>query len=52
LPVIEVFFQIDYEELLKLWLADQVTALVEEDTQFTDEVLKLAKMNLKKSKNE
>ena len=48
LPVIADFFQIDYEELLKLWLADQVTALVEDDKQFTDEVLKLAKKNLKK----
>jgi len=45
--VIAEILQTNYEELLKLWLADQVTALVEGDKQFSDEVLKLAKNNLK-----
>ena len=48
LPIIAEILHTDYEELLKLWLADQVTALVENDKQFSDEVLKLANTNLKK----
>ena len=50
LPIIAEILHTNYEELLKLWLADQVTALVEGEKQFSDEVLKLAKENINSKK--
>ena len=47
IPIIAEILQTNCDELLKLWLADQVTAVVEDDKQFSDEVLRLAKNNLK-----
>jgi hypothetical protein len=35
----------DYEELLALWLADQVTVVVAEDKEISDKVLDIAKRN-------
>jgi hypothetical protein len=38
----------DPEELLALWLADQVNAVVEYEQGVADKVLSIAKQNLKK----
>jgi transcriptional regulator with XRE-family HTH domain len=48
IPVIAELLQTDYEELLKLWLADQVTAVVADEKELSNDVLKIAKQNLKK----
>jgi transcriptional regulator with XRE-family HTH domain len=48
IPVIAELLQADYEELLKFWLADQVTAVVAEEKELSNDVLKIAKQNLKK----
>ena len=48
IPVIAEFLQADPEELLKLWLADQVTAVVADEKKLSNEVLEIAKQNLKK----
>jgi transcriptional regulator with XRE-family HTH domain len=47
IPVIAELLQTDYEELLKLWLADQVTAVVADEHKLSDEVLEIAKQKLK-----
>ncbi len=48
IPIIAKILQTDPEELLTLWLADQVTAVVEDDKEISDKVLDTAKQKLKK----
>jgi transcriptional regulator with XRE-family HTH domain len=38
--------QADYEELLTLWLADQVAEVIEKDKEISDKVLDTAKQKL------
>lgn len=40
-------FHVESEELLVLWLADQVTAIIKEDKEMSDKVLNIAKQNIK-----
>jgi transcriptional regulator with XRE-family HTH domain len=47
IPAIAKILQADSEELLALWLADQVTAIVEDDKEISDIVLKIAKDNIR-----
>ena len=47
IPLIAKILQADPEELLALWLADQVTAVVEEDKEISDKVLDTAKNTVK-----
>jgi transcriptional regulator with XRE-family HTH domain len=47
IPVIAKILQTDPEELLALWLADQVTAVVEDECKAGDKALDIAKKNLK-----
>jgi transcriptional regulator with XRE-family HTH domain len=46
IPVIAELLQTDYEELLKLWLADQVTAVMADEKELSNDVLNIAKQNL------
>ena len=46
IPFIAEILRTDREELLALWLADQVTAVMEEDKEISDKVLKIAKQNM------
>ena len=46
IPFIAEILQADPEELLALWLADQVTAVVESDKEISDRVLKIVKQNM------
>jgi DNA-binding XRE family transcriptional regulator len=48
ISIIAELLQADYEELLKLWLADQVTAVVADEKELSNDVLKIAKKNLNK----
>ena len=48
IPIIAKILQTNPEELLTLWLADQVTAVVEDDKEISDKVLDTAKQKLKK----
>ena len=48
IPLIAEILKADSEELLALWLADQVTAVVERDKGISDKVLKIAKKNIRK----
>ena len=43
ISVIAEILQADYEELLTLWLADQVAALITEDKKLSSKVLDIAK---------
>jgi transcriptional regulator with XRE-family HTH domain len=52
IPVIAELLQADYEELLKLWLADQVTAVVADEKELSNDVLDIAKQNIKIQKYE
>ena len=47
IPFIAEMLQADQEELLALWLADQVTAVVESDKEIADKALNIVKNNLK-----
>jgi DNA-binding XRE family transcriptional regulator len=47
IPIISELLQGDREELLTLWLADQVTAMVADEKELSDKVLNIAKKNLK-----
>jgi len=38
--------KVDEKELLALWLADQVTAVVESDKEISDKVLRIAKKTI------
>jgi hypothetical protein len=40
--------QVDTEELLTLWLADQVTAVVEDEKELSNKVLNIAKKRINK----
>ena len=46
IPLIAEILKADSEELLALWLADQVTAVIESDKEISDKVLKIAKEKL------
>ncbi|MDR2131643.1 MAG: helix-turn-helix domain-containing protein [Odoribacteraceae bacterium] len=48
LSIIAEILHADYEELLKFWLADQITAVVADEKELSDEVLKIAKQNINK----
>ena len=48
--VIAELLQTDREELLALWLADQVIAVVEDEQKVADKALNIAKKNISKSK--
>jgi transcriptional regulator with XRE-family HTH domain len=46
IPIIAEILQADEKELLTLWLADQVTAVVGENKEVADKVLDIAKKNI------
>ena len=48
ISIIAEILQDDYEELLTLWLADQVTAVVAGEKKVADKALKIAKQKIKK----
>jgi transcriptional regulator with XRE-family HTH domain len=48
LPIIAEFLNTDKDELLSLWLADQVAAVVANEKNIADKVLDIAKENIKK----
>jgi len=48
IPMIAEILQADPEELLILWLADQVTTVVANDKEIASEVLNVVKENMKK----
>jgi len=49
--IIAEILQVDPEELLILWLADQVVAVVENDREISDKVLEVAKKIYKSKEN-
>jgi len=52
IPLIAEILKTDTKELLALWLADQVTAVVvESDKEISDKVLRIAKKNINKNNN-
>jgi transcriptional regulator with XRE-family HTH domain len=48
IPFIAKLLQTDPEELLALWLADQVTAVVVDDKEISDKVLDIVKENFER----
>jgi len=48
IPIIAEILQADSEELLALWLAEQVTAVVADEKSIADKVLDIAKGNINK----
>jgi transcriptional regulator with XRE-family HTH domain len=46
IPVIAELLKADKDELLTLWLADQVTAMVAEEKELSNKVLSIAKRNI------
>jgi transcriptional regulator with XRE-family HTH domain len=46
--IIANLLQVDEKELLSLWLADQVIAMVADEKELADKALKIAKENIKK----
>jgi len=50
IPIIAKILQTDEKELLSLWLADQVTEVVEKDKEMSEMVLNIAKENIKNNK--
>ena len=48
IPIIAATLNADEKELLTLWLADQVTTVVADEKELSNDVLKIAKQNLKK----
>ena len=46
IPIIAEILQADKDELLTLWLADQVTAVVADEKEIADNVLNIAKKNI------
>ncbi|MDR0602777.1 MAG: helix-turn-helix transcriptional regulator, partial [Bacteroidales bacterium] len=48
LSILSELLQADREELLTLWLADQVTAMVANEKELSHEVLNIAKKNINK----
>lgn len=47
IPMIAEILQTEPENLLALWLADQVTEIIKEDKDISDKVLNIAKQNIK-----
>ncbi|GHU16189.1 hypothetical protein FACS189441_8300 [Betaproteobacteria bacterium] len=47
IPVIAELLEGDNEELLTFWLADQITAMVEDEKGVADRALDIAKENIK-----
>jgi transcriptional regulator with XRE-family HTH domain len=47
IPIIAELLQANSEELLTLWLTDQVTAVVADEKKIADQVLNMAKENIK-----
>jgi transcriptional regulator with XRE-family HTH domain len=48
IPIIAELLQGDKEELLILWLTDQVTAVVADEKKLSNKVLNIAKKNINK----
>jgi transcriptional regulator with XRE-family HTH domain len=48
IPIIAELLQGDREELLTLWLADQITAVVEDEQKVAGKALRIAKQKLKR----
>ena len=48
IPIIAEILQANEKELLSLWLADQVTEVVENDKEMSEMVLNIAKENIKR----
>jgi transcriptional regulator with XRE-family HTH domain len=48
IPIIAELLQADKNELLTLWLADQLTAVVADEKEIANQALKIAKENIKK----
>ena len=48
IPIIAKLLQTDEKELLSLWLADQVTAVVANEEELAPEVMKIAQKNINK----
>ena len=46
LYIIAELLKVDKDELLTLWLADQVVAIVADEKKLSNEVLKIAKKNI------
>ena len=46
IPVIAELLEIDQDELLTLWLADQVTTVVADEKKIADKVLNIVKQNI------
>jgi transcriptional regulator with XRE-family HTH domain len=51
IAIIAELLKADSEELLKFWLADQVTAVVADEKELSNDVLKIAKQNIKLKQN-
>lgn len=49
IPVIAEILQVNSDELLALWLADQVTAIVANETNIAKQVLKIANNTIEKN---
>jgi transcriptional regulator with XRE-family HTH domain len=47
ISIIAELLQADYKEFLKLWLVDQVTAVVADEKELSNDMLMIAKQNLK-----
>ena len=53
LPLLAELLKADKDELLTLWLAEQVIAVVKDDKELSDKALDIAKKNINKNnKNE
>jgi DNA-binding XRE family transcriptional regulator len=50
ISIIAELLQADCEKLLTLWLADQVTAVVADEKELSNEVWEIAKQNFNKQK--
>jgi transcriptional regulator with XRE-family HTH domain len=50
ISIIAEILQTDSEELLTLWLADQVAEVVEKDKEISDKVLSTVKQNINKNR--
>jgi hypothetical protein len=50
LVIIAEQLKADEKDLLALWLADQVTAVVEDDKKLSNKVLSIAKQNINRNK--
>ena len=48
IPIIAEILHADHEELLTLWLADQVTAVVEDEKEIAPKVMKIVQKKINK----